>query len=157
MRGWDGRPSARVGTSTDDVRRRNLSSVLTLVHHHRALSRAELTRYTGLSRSTMKDLVEELAERRSGRGVAAAAACPGRPAQPDRAAAATDMLAVAVNPEINAVTVGVVAMGGSGAGRGAMPDRRIPTAAETVAIAAEAVDRIRRGLRRRAARSRQSV
>lgn len=55
--------AARIGTSTDDVRRRNLSGVLTLVHRHQALSRAELTRRTGLSRSTVKDLVEELADR----------------------------------------------------------------------------------------------
>ena len=44
--------TARIGTSTDDVRRRNLSGVLTLVHRHRCMSRAELTRRTGLSRST---------------------------------------------------------------------------------------------------------
>ena len=76
----------RIGTSTDDVRRRNLSGVLTLVHRHRALSRAELTRRTGLSRSTVKDLVEELVDR----GLveeSPAARRPGRQAQPDRAAA----------------------------------------------------------------------
>ena len=54
--------TARIGTSTDDVRRRNLSGVLVLVHRHRCMSRAELTRRTGLSRSTVKDLVEELVE-----------------------------------------------------------------------------------------------
>ena len=60
MKATHGNRAVRVGTSTDDVRRRNLSSVLTLVHRRRAISRAELTRHTGLSRSTTKDLVEEL-------------------------------------------------------------------------------------------------
>ncbi len=63
VNGSQARRAVRVGTSSDDVRRRNLSGVLTLVHRHRALSRADLTRHTGLSRSTTKDLVEELVTR----------------------------------------------------------------------------------------------
>ena len=142
----DGRPSAgRVGTSTDDVRRRNLSSVLALVHHHRALSRAELTRYTGLSRSTTKDLVEELAARGLvDESPASSVSQVGRPSPIVRPG--HRVLAVAVTPEVNAVTVGVVAMGGAVLDVVRCPTERIPTAADTVAIAAEAVDRIRRGL-----------
>lgn len=55
--------STRSGAGADGVRQRNLSNVLTLVHRHGALSRAELTRRTALSRSTIKDLVEELVAR----------------------------------------------------------------------------------------------
>ena len=135
-----------MGTSTDDVRRRNLSSVLTLVHRHRALSRAELTRRTGLSRSTTKDLVEELVAR----GLVDESPAPsmsqvGRPSPIVRPG--DRVLAVAVTPEVDAVTVGVVAMGGAVLDVVRCPTERVPTAADTVAIAAEAIGRIRRGLR----------
>ncbi|HYJ55708.1 MAG TPA: ROK family transcriptional regulator [Mycobacterium sp.] len=135
-----------MGTSTDDVRRRNLSSVLALVHHHRALSRAELTRSTGLSRSTTKDLVEELAARGLvEESPASSVSQVGRPSAIVRPG--NRVLAVAVTPEVNAVTVGVVAMGGAVLDVVRCPTERIPSAADTVAIAAEAVGRIRRGLR----------
>ena len=136
-----------MGTSTDDVRRRNLSSVLTLVHRHRALSRAELTRSTGLSRSTTKDLVEELVAR----GLvdetpASSVSQVGRPSAIVRPG--DRVLAVTVTPEVDAVTVGVVAMGGAVLDMVRCPTERVPTAADTVAIAAEAVNRIRRGLQK---------
>ncbi|WP_234807667.1 ROK family protein [Mycolicibacterium bacteremicum] len=144
--GDDARRTTRVGTSSDDVRRRNLSSVLTLVHRRRALSRADLTRVTGLSRSTTKDLVEELV----GRGLVAEAPAGsatqvGRPSpivRPgDRA------LAVAVTPEVDAVTVGVVSMGGAVLEAVRHETAQVPTASDTVAIAAAEIDRIRRTLR----------
>ena len=145
VNGSEARRAVRVGTSTDDVRRRNLSSVLTLVHRHRALSRAELTRHTGLSRSTTKDLVEELVAR----GLVDETPAPsvsqvGRPSpivRPGKRA-----LAVTVSPEVDAVTVGVVAMGGAVLDMVRYPTERVPTAADTVAITAEAVGRIRAGL-----------
>lgn len=137
--------TVRVGTNTDDVRRRNLSSVLTLVHRHRALSRAELTRHTGLSRSTTKDLVEELAARGLvDESPASAVSQVGRPSpivRPGRR-----MLAVAVTPEVDAVTVGLVAMGGAVLQVVRCPTDQIPTAQRTVEIAAEVVAGIRRAL-----------
>ena len=42
---------------SDTTRRANLSLVLSLVHHRGALSRADLTRATGLNRSTIATLV----------------------------------------------------------------------------------------------------
>ncbi|MGU3501715.1 ROK family transcriptional regulator [Mycobacterium sp. C31M] len=145
MKGSDDLRLARVGTNTDDVRRRNLSSVLTLVHRHRALSRADLTRFTGLSRSTTKDLVEDLAARglvQESPGPAIAQV--GRPSpivSPGRR-----ILAVSVTPEVDAVTVGVVAMGGAVLEVTRCPTARIPTAAETVDIAGAEIARIRRSL-----------
>jgi predicted NBD/HSP70 family sugar kinase len=138
--------AVRVGTSTDDVRRRNLSSVLTLVHRHRALSRADLTRHTGLSRSTTKDLVEELA----GLGLveespASSASQVGRPSPIVRPS--DRVLAVAVTPEVDAVTVGLVSLGGAVLDVIRRPTAGVPTPAETVAIAAEAIREIRRTLR----------
>jgi predicted NBD/HSP70 family sugar kinase len=46
--------------SVDDVRRRNLSALLRLLHERGATSRADLTALTGLNRSTVKTLTEDL-------------------------------------------------------------------------------------------------
>ncbi|AWT56841.1 ROK family transcriptional regulator [Mycolicibacterium smegmatis] len=139
--------AARVGTSNDDVRRRNLSSVLTLVHRRRSLSRADLTRHTGLSRSTTKDLVEELVAL----GLVAESPAPsvsqvGRPSPIVRPS--DRVLAVAVTPEVDAVTVGLVSLGGAVLDVVRHPTTGIPTPADTVAIAADAIGAIRRTLRR---------
>jgi predicted NBD/HSP70 family sugar kinase len=137
----------RIGTNTDDVRRRNLSAVLTLVHRGRSLTRSDLTRKTGLARSTVKDLVEELVE---GGLVEESQAAPasqvGRPSPIVRPR--TDMLAIAVNPETDAITIGSVALGGTVLDVARYPTKSIPTASETVAITAKAIDRIRRKLDR---------
>src|SRR4051812_8570450 len=60
-----GASSARV-FALDGVRRDNLATVLRLLHHGAIAgrSRSELTRSTGLNRSTISDLVSELAEHR---------------------------------------------------------------------------------------------
>jgi predicted NBD/HSP70 family sugar kinase len=135
----------RIGTSTDDVRRRNLSGVLTLVHRHRSVSRSELTRRTGLSRSTVKDLVEELVEgglvEESQTAVASQVGRPSPIVRPQ-----TRTLSVAVNPETDAITIGLVALGGTVLEVARCPTDTIPTARETVAITADAVDRMRRKL-----------
>lgn len=47
----------------DEIRRRNLSSVLSLVHQHGSLTRTELTARLGLNRSTIGALVAELVDR----------------------------------------------------------------------------------------------
>ena len=137
--------TARIGTSTDDVRRRNLSGVLTLVHRHGSLSRAELTRRTELSRSTVKDLVEELAEH----GLVEEAQ-PGAVAQVGRPSPVVRpqqrVLTIAVNPEIDAVTVGLVSLGGTVLEVTRHPTSGVPTVEETVALAAESIDGIRRRL-----------
>ncbi|MGE2731138.1 ROK family transcriptional regulator [Mycolicibacterium vaccae] len=138
----------RTGTSTDDVRRRNLSTVLTLVHRRRSVSRSELTRHTGLSRSTTKDLVEELVARDLvEESPAPPAAQAGRPSPIVRP---TDsLLAVSVTPEVDAVTVGVVSMGGAVREVVRLPTEGIPSPQDTVTIAADAIGRIRRDLSRK--------
>ncbi|MDX1873220.1 ROK family transcriptional regulator [Mycolicibacterium sp. 120266] len=136
-----------IGTNTDDVRRRNLSAVLTLVHRARALSRSELTRRTGLSRSTVKDLVEELAA--AGlveESQAAPASQVGRPSPMVRPQTGT--LAIAVNPETDSVTVGLVALGGAVLEVTRYPTRGVPSVRDTVAITAKAVSTIERSLHR---------
>lgn len=132
----------RIGTSTDDVRRRNLSTVLHLVHHHRALSRSELTRRTGLSRSTVKDLVEELVARGlATESAPATVSSAGRPSpivSPGGRA-----LAVAVIPEVDAVTVGLVGLGGAVLHVLRRPTETVPTVDDAVGIAASAIEEIR--------------
>ncbi len=137
--------TVRVGTNTDDVRRRNLSTVLTLVHRHRALTRAELTRHTGLSRSTTKDLVEQLVAR--GLVEESPAAAPsqvGRPSPVVRPA--HKVLAAAVTPEVDAVTVGLVGMGGAVLRVLRCATDRVPTPEDTVAIVVDTLAEIRRTL-----------
>lgn len=56
--------------SVDDVRRRNLATLLRLLHVHGATSRADLTALTGLNRSTVKTLTEDLVVARLARETA---------------------------------------------------------------------------------------
>lgn len=55
-------PLARGNTSNDQLRRYNLSMVMTMIHQAGGCTRAELTRRTGLNRSTIAGLVAELVE-----------------------------------------------------------------------------------------------
>lgn len=99
------------GTNLDTVRRYNLSRILGLVHHSGAVSRSTLTRETGLNRSTVAALVGELAALRlvvevepagvRGVGRPSPIVCPH-----------PDCVAIAVNPEQDAITVGIVRMHG---------------------------------------------
>ena len=134
------------------VRQRNLAAVLTLVHRGRGvfgaaptqgitradptqgITRADLTRALGLNRSTIGDLVGELAEHgwvdevddAPRQGV-------GRPSP--RVVPRPERLVVAVNPELDAVEVGLVALGGRVVAR-----RRVtidsPTIEQAVSITA---------------------
>jgi predicted NBD/HSP70 family sugar kinase len=104
------RHGATIGT-TDQLRRNNLSNVLGLVHRSGPLSRAELTRITGLNRSTVGVVVADLAdlqlvsERMPEKGAKA-----GRPSPVVHIDPRT--VAIAVNPEVDAVHVGLVGLGG---------------------------------------------
>ncbi|WP_314147222.1 ROK family transcriptional regulator [uncultured Leifsonia sp.] len=99
------------GGATEALRRSNLATVLGLVHREGALSRSELTRRTGLNRSTVGDLVGELARLHLVE-VDEAPAAGGR-GRPSPVVRVTDSIAaVAVNPEVDAVLVGLVGLGG---------------------------------------------
>lgn len=102
--------------SFDGVHRRNLARVLGLVHLEGTLSRARLTALTGLNRSTIAALAAELVELRL---VEERAPDPtnrvGRPSPviaPD-----PRLVAIAVNPEVDAVTIAAVGLGGRLAAR----------------------------------------
>jgi len=102
----------RRGVSADEVRRHNLSAVLERLHLSGPLSRAALTRMTGLNRSTIADLLGELTAlglvvERPG----TAASGPGRPSpmvqtRPEGAAV------LAVEIDVDSIAVATVGLGG---------------------------------------------
>jgi len=99
------------GNNLDSVRRNNLSMVLDIISRNGAASRADITRFTGLNRSTVAALVAEL----SALGIVVesnpdSTSTVGRPSpivSPRR-----DLVAIAVNPEVDAITVGVIGLAG---------------------------------------------
>ncbi|MGC5172816.1 ROK family protein [Microbacterium sp. DT81.1] len=130
------------GTTLDVVRRQNLTQVLRLAHRDGPISRAELTRATGLNRSTVGGLVSELRARGL---VEESEPHPtrkvGRPSP--MVVAADDTVAIAVNPEIDAVDVGIVSLGGRVIRRVRYKNERIPTPTEFVNIVSAIVDGMR--------------
>ena len=131
-----------LGNSNDSVRRHNLSVLLRLVHHTAGISRSQLTRQTGLNRSTIAALVGELVERQlvvetdpdSNNQV-------GRPSPIVRPGPRA--LGIAVNPEIDAITVGIVGLGGRVLRRVRSIVDHVPTAREAVTISAAVIDGLR--------------
>ncbi|GAB3617157.1 ROK family transcriptional regulator [Okibacterium endophyticum] len=129
------------GNNLDTVRRHNLSMILGLVHRHGALSRSDLTRETGLNRSTVAALVAELAALRlvveagpdASRGV-------GRPSPVVRPH--PDLVAFAVNPEVDAVTVGVVRLNGVVVAQLRHEVETPPTVDDTVRITVDLIRRL---------------
>jgi predicted NBD/HSP70 family sugar kinase len=134
------RPAGSGGLSatTDQLRRNNLSSVLTLVHHEAALSRADLTRLTGFNRSTIGALVADLVELGMvHETMPAPRARAGRPSPIVNASERT--VAIAVNPEVDAIHIGVVALGGRVLHEAHLPVKHELTVSEVVNQSAGAV------------------
>lgn len=105
------RPARPAATGVEGVRRSNLGEVLRLVHHEGPRSRAVITAETGLNRSTVSDLVATLV---------AAGLVEEREPDPTRrvgrpspiVAPSDAVVAIAVNPEVDALEVGAVTLGG---------------------------------------------
>lgn len=130
------------GNNHDDVRRHNLSIILRLVHRNGPASRAQLTRLTGLNRSTIAALVGELAElglvdERNPDSTKQV----GRPSP--IVFVSERMVAIAVNPEIDAVTIGLVGLDGNVHRRIRYPTERSPSVTEAVNIATAVIDGMR--------------
>ncbi|MFC7624210.1 ROK family protein [Microlunatus sp. GCM10028923] len=122
-----------MSAGTDSSRRRNLSAVLRLVHTRRGLSRAELTRLTRLNRSTIGGLVAELAG--LGLVVEAEPAIDGVGRPSPRIEPNPDLVAVTVNPDVDAITVGLVGLGGAVRARARRATRRVPSPERAAALA----------------------
>jgi predicted NBD/HSP70 family sugar kinase len=122
----------------DPSRRNNLSLLTSLVHHHGVLSRAQLTRHTGLNRSTVGTLIGQLVS--LGVVYETAPAGEGQVGRPSpEVHPSPSVAALAVNPEIDAVTIGLVSLGGKVQKKIRFETERIPSAREAVNIASAVI------------------
>lgn len=119
----------RQGRSSDELRRHNLSAIVSGLHRAGSESRAELTRRTGLNRSTIATLVRELVERgivieeapKESRG-------PGRPSLEVRLADSGPAV-LAIDVGVDSLAAAVVGLGGRIRGHDRIdlaPSRRKP-------------------------------
>ncbi|MEO2135248.1 ROK family transcriptional regulator [Microbacterium sp.] len=136
---------ARAEGTVEGVRRANLSRVLRLVHEDGPLSRAALTETTGLNRSTVGALVADL--------VSAGLATEGAPEMHRRVgrpspsvAAAADVVAIAVNPEVDALTVAAIGLDRAIVCRERIELAGLLTPHEATALTAEVIERWRTGV-----------
>lgn len=129
------------GRGNSDVRRHNLSLVLRLVHQSQGVPRSQLTRSTGLNRSTIAALVGELVERELVvEAEPDASNQVGRPSP--LALPGPRAIAFAVNPEIDAITVAVVGFGATVLRRLRRPLPGSPSVARAVSVTAELIEQL---------------
>lgn len=126
-------------SSGASARRKNLADVLTLLHEGGPHDRAELTRLSGLNRSTIARLVAELVNLDLVReseprdtGVV------GRPSPVVRAN--DDIVAICVNPDVDAITVGLVGLGGKIHSRVRQETTTVPTVHEMISTVSRVVE-----------------
>src|SRR5262245_57429007 len=136
---------ADVGTSNAQTRQHNLSSIITNLHHSGSVTRAELTRRTGLNRSTVGALVGELA----GGGLAYETAAPegGGVGRPGPLVPATEQgAALALNPDVDAIDLGLVGLGGVLHARVRHGTASAPSAAATVRVVEKLLQKLQPSL-----------
>lgn len=120
------------------VRQVNLSTLMRLVHTRGPISRADLTRATGLNRSTVGVLLAELsAHGLVSAGKPATGRTVGRPSPMIHAAA--DVAALTVYPDADALDVAVVGLGGNVLHRTRRPVADPPTPHQTVELTAQLI------------------
>ena len=121
------------------TRAHNLARTLRLVHEDGGQSRAALTEQTGLNRSTIADLVAELVRR--GLVDERVPDGPGRVGRPSPVVTASArVVAIAVNPEVDAVEIAAVGLDRSILVRERLPNETVPA---PDAVAATIADRVR--------------
>lgn len=126
------------GNNLDNVRRHNLSMVLGLVHARGAVSRAQLTRELGLNRSTIAALVAELVQ--LGLVIETDPEQTNQVGRPSLVIVpSTRNVVITVNPELDAVTIGLVSLGGTVLRKIRYDNVRIPGVREVVNIVAAVV------------------
>lgn len=141
----DGEHAHVKGNNLDSVRQHNLSAVLQMVHRNGPLSRSVLAKRTGLNRSTIAALVAELTDLRLVTESAPDTATKvGRPSSIVSASSRT--VAIAVHPEIDAITLGIVSLGGAVQRRVRFATEGPPTAREAVKISLAVIEGMRGGL-----------
>jgi predicted NBD/HSP70 family sugar kinase len=134
-------PPPRSQTTTDALRRGNQSAVLSIVHRAGRVSRAELAKATGLTRATVGVVLADLVELGLVYVVRPTEADGvGRPSHLVYPEPAT--VAVAVNPEVDAVHVGIVELGGRVRAAERIGVSSVPSVAQVVELAAAASQRM---------------
>lgn len=125
--------------TTEDVRRANLVAILGLLYRNGPASRATLSRITGRNRSTIARLVTDLVDLRlvEERDPNLGERRVGRPSPVVSLRA--DVTAIAVNPEIDVLTIGLVGLDGTVRRVVRHEYDRIPAAAEMVSISAAVI------------------
>lgn len=132
------------GSRGDGMRRANLALVLRTVHREGPRSRAALTEATGLNRSTIADLVGEL--QRAGLVVERASEAQGRVGRPSPIVEPDPrVVAVAVNPEVDALDIAAVALDGSIIARERLDQSTLLTPERTAELVGIRLDSWRRG------------
>ena len=120
----------------EGVRARNLSRVLRIVHRDGPVSRAALTEATKLNRSTIGDLVSDLVD--AGLVIDRAPGPSNRVGRPSPVVAADPrIVAIAVNPEVDALTIAAVGLDRSIPVRARIERDELLTPAQTAALVAE--------------------
>lgn len=131
-----------LGRNREDVRQHNLSAVLQLLHQYGTMSRSQLTQITGLNRSTISDLVDELEELGlANETEAQAKEGVGRPSL--MVSVSDSVVAFSVHPEIDSTMVAAVSLSGKVLLRERIVHRSQPAAPTAVAKAAEAIEKLR--------------
>jgi predicted NBD/HSP70 family sugar kinase len=126
------------------MRRANLALVLRTVHREGPRSRAALTEATGLNRSTIADLVGEL--QRAGLVTERASEALGRVGRPSPIVGPDPrVVAVAVNPEVDALDIGAVGLDGTILARERLEQRELLTPERTVELVESTLAAWRRG------------
>ncbi|CAN5339802.1 ROK family transcriptional regulator [soil metagenome] len=141
MNGTSPRLPSGSGARGDVTRRHNLSTVLTLLHRG-SQPRSQLTARTGLNRSTIAALITELAEL----GLAYESEPDptrqvGRPSP--MAHADPRAVAIAVNPEVDAITIGVVGLDGRVIKRIRYETETAPTVKEFIKLSSAIIEGLR--------------
>lgn len=132
-------PSRPAAGGTEQLRRGNLSAALEVLHHHGPLRRAALTKRLGLNRSTIASVVGELQE--LGLAYESSPQSTGEGGRPSGVVGpSSDVVAIAVNPEVDAVRIGVVALGGRVLARSRIPAAADHDAAQVVSATTMAID-----------------
>ena len=134
-----------LGQNRDDVRQHNLSALLSMIHQSGTVSRSQLTSSSGLNRSTISDLVTELQDLGLVFETEASAAGVGRPSL--QVSATEEVVAFAVNTDVDAVTVAIVSFAGSVIAKKRYPTANQSTAEKAASIAAKLIGELRADLK----------
>lgn len=127
-----------VAGTTEDVRRANLSAILQILYRTGPMSRAKLSRATGRNRSTIASLVADLVD--LGLVFEREPDSMGQVGRPSPVVALRpDVVAIAVNPEIDVLTITLVGLDGTVRRVIRHDYDRIPTATEVLSITAAVV------------------